>query len=104
MELHFLLCVFALAASGAAEIQPQQPGFWHQDKPRRLFARARLLSHQKLPLLKPKVPAPLRRCPALTEPCVPGSACCDPCAVCHCHLFKTVCHCLGMSRGCPKHS
>ncbi|KAL7879540.1 hypothetical protein SRHO_G00017940 [Serrasalmus rhombeus] len=86
-----------------------RPGAWNpgEEKPKRLFARTRYLSTQRLHVPRPKMepvgaaPVPVRRCAGLMESCSGRTPCCEPCASCHCRLFNTICHCWRLG-SCPK--
>ncbi|XP_030630610.1 agouti-signaling protein 2b [Chanos chanos] len=79
-------------------------GVFNQDKPKRLFARTRYLSHQRPHMTRPKPEpaAPARQCAGLMESCSAHTPCCDPCAFCHCRLFNTICHCWRLGHSCLK--
>ncbi|KAG5841861.1 hypothetical protein ANANG_G00171510 [Anguilla anguilla] len=86
-------------------------------KPKNLFARR---AHQRLqrPVAlqhaakkprEPKQPSPpsdppARRCPRPMESCTSHKPCCDPCAICRCRFFNSVCYCWRPGRHCQKKS
>ncbi|CAN2391471.1 Involved in the regulation of melanogenesis. The binding of ASP to MC1R precludes alpha-MSH initiated signaling and thus blocks production of cAMP [Pristimantis euphronides] len=59
----------------------------------RVDAEKNKLAKRK-PLPKKKVhPPPPANCVPLQSSCKPPvPPCCEPCAICHCHLFQTVCY------------
>ncbi|KAM3924032.1 agouti-signaling protein-like [Leptodactylus fuscus] len=59
----------------------------------RMDAEKNKLAKRK-PLPKKKVhPPPPLNCVPLQSSCKPPvPPCCEPCAICHCHLFQTVCY------------
>nr|QBY06349.1 agouti [Andrias davidianus] len=58
----------------------------------RMDAEMKKLSKKKVPPRKAPRPLPPANCVPLSASCKPPSPlCCDPCAICHCRLFQTVC-------------
>ncbi|XP_075033658.1 agouti-signaling protein [Mixophyes fleayi] len=59
----------------------------------RIDAERNKLAKKKVPPKKKIHPPPPPNCVPLQTNCKPpASPCCEPCAICHCHLFKTVCY------------
>ncbi|KAM8947560.1 agouti-signaling protein [Pelodytes ibericus] len=58
----------------------------------RLDAEKNKLSKRKMPPKKKTRPAPPPNCVPLLSSCKPPAPpCCEHCAICHCHLFQTIC-------------
>ncbi|KAG8446210.1 hypothetical protein GDO86_013892 [Hymenochirus boettgeri] len=59
----------------------------------RLDAEKNKLAKRKVPPKKKPKPPPPRNCVPLLSSCKPPAPpCCDHCAICHCHLFQTMCY------------
>ncbi|XP_056404567.1 agouti-signaling protein-like isoform X2 [Hyla sarda] len=59
----------------------------------RLDAEKNKLAKRKLLPKKKTHPPPPANCVPLQSSCKPPvPPCCEPCAICHCHLFQTVCY------------
>ncbi|XP_015220500.1 agouti signaling protein 1 [Lepisosteus oculatus] len=61
----------------------------HRKATEKISMKNRLVSRSR----KPRPPPPANCVPVWGGCRLPGAACCDPCAFCHCRLFKTVCYC-----------
>ncbi|KAB5579797.1 hypothetical protein PHYPO_G00199090 [Pangasianodon hypophthalmus] len=78
---------------------PETPGTMSEEKPIGIFSRRRSLSPQRQHVPKPRPetgsasPGSVRQCARLMETCSAHSPCCNPCAICHCRLFNTICQC-----------
>uniref|UniRef100_A0A8C6ST12 Agouti domain-containing protein n=1 Tax=Neogobius melanostomus TaxID=47308 RepID=A0A8C6ST12_9GOBI len=68
---------------------------WSQAKNKRLFARRKTLPQKEghVPKIQTNLVTPGRRCSRLMGSCSGQTPCCDPCSLCRCHLFNTICHC-----------
>ncbi|KAG8539454.1 hypothetical protein GDO81_020897 [Engystomops pustulosus] len=59
----------------------------------RVDAEKNKLAKRKSSPKKKVRPPPPSNCVPLQSNCkAPAPPCCDPCAICHCHLFQTVCY------------
>ncbi|KAM4623070.1 agouti-signaling protein isoform 1-T2 [Discoglossus pictus] len=59
----------------------------------RMDAEKNKLSKRKVYPKKKQRPPPPANCVPLMSSCKPPAPpCCDHCAICHCHLFQTICY------------
>ncbi|XP_035269870.1 agouti-related protein-like isoform X2 [Anguilla anguilla] len=86
--------------------KPMETGVRNQGKRKTLFARRTLHEGQspRAVKLKVRLRPPGRRCYRMMESCLPSMHCCDPCAICNCRFFNTVCYCWKLEQHCHEKS